>query len=1192
MNLNKIEINLEEIVKEQNYEEIEEKKVELGSAKNEKYADIYNNYMAILTKKNAIEENTKLAYTGKNNELNELPNYYLIERKKLKNKYEPQKNDKISNYDNLINIENKTMISKIEELDNWYKKQGFISKIILFFQRYNLAEERSKITNEYNNKIKLLEESKKIDVNDIQDLYDAEIKILNFEETDKTNKLKEEIEKLQKELKDLNAEIEKLELNIKYIENNDILIVDDLFNKVKSICEYEKYPAKKYINDLNKKSQELINKYNIKIELLEHINFKQLKKYIEDRIMFFPETKEKFIEKELNKTDLLLSNIDNKSLDKQQRIAVITDEENILVVAGAGSGKTLTISAKVKYLVENLNILPKDILLITFTKKAAEEMESRIKDKLGIDIKVKTFHALGYELLSYFEDKKSDVYPGPESFTKEFKKKFEENDEEYAQLLFKYLSLYIYPYQDPTNFSSLGDFYKRNKLTGLQSVKDKIENALIKEENKILNFILEKVKNFISALEENKNENTVFKSLTVLKQATNEAINRVNNDIKLEGVKQLLKEVHVSCTLIEADLEYNEISLNELQDKLNDIVTNLENNKISLRREQMKSIEEVVIANFLYINGIEYEYEKEYKFSTANKNYRIYKPDFYLPEYDIYIEHFGINENGRCPQYSKIEEIRYLEGIKWKRELHKQYGTIMEETYSFEHKNGQLIEKLMQILNKYNIPIKPLSPEEIIEKILILNDDESIGDFYKLLNTFLNLFKASNFNKADLDNFKLLASKKLDEYVKEKHLLFLQIFEKYYTEYENMLKDKGLIDFSDMINKATNYLDNSQLPIGYKFKYIIIDEFQDISVARYNLINIIKKLAGSKVMAVGDDWQSIYKFAGSEIAIFTKFKEYFGETEFLKIEKTYRNSQQLIDIAGKFITQNPNQFKKHLISDKKIDNVIQLLEYSSFASDIDENSNSLVRKVMEILDSFGDEKKKVTLLGRNNYDISIFKESKLFILTETNEKIVLYSKLYPNLEIDFMSIHKSKGLEADEIIIINNKNSLTGFPNQITDDSVLDYVSVGYEDYPFAEERRLLYVALTRTKNRVYLLYPEDYSIFIQELMNYNSNDIINIEMDNVERKIYCPVCKTGHLIKRNGIKNKSFYSCSNYPQCSFKIEDLRYIKSKVRCPKCGGIMQLKKGPYGEFYGCNNYPYCNFTYNIEDFDRLNKGREE
>lgn len=154
-------------------------------------------------------------------------------------------------------------------------------------------------------------------------------------------------------------------------------------------------------------------------------------------------------------------------------------------------------------------------------------METRIKDKLGIDIKVKTFHTLGYELLSHFEDKKADIYPGPESFSNNFRTKYETEDEEFAKLLFEYLSLYIYSYQDPSNFSSLGDFYKRNKLTGLQGIRDKINSSLTKEENKILNSVIQKINYFIESYNDNERKDILCNSLDVIKKIVKKQIKEI-----------------------------------------------------------------------------------------------------------------------------------------------------------------------------------------------------------------------------------------------------------------------------------------------------------------------------------------------------------------------------------------------------------------------------------------------------------------------------------------------------------------------------------------------------------------------------------------------------------------------------------------------------------------------------------------
>lgn len=1183
MDLDIIEINLDLVKEEQIFEEIEEKKIELVDNKvNEKYISKYNSYLSKL-KSNQDKKNEKSnLIKQKNKEVKNVKQFFKTETEKIEERWITKREKIISDRQSLTESENNIMNKKIKNLTDWYNNQNIISKVILFFQKYNLADEKNKIEKEHRKTISCIDENFRKEIFLAKGEYKEKLNELTLNTEKQEKKLNEEIASLANELKQHKYNIYRFKTNIKYIESNDILIIDDLYNQVNDICNYKKYPMKKLIKDLEFFSEKIISKYSNHIKVIVHDEFHELKKYIDERIMFLPDTKNNFINNELEKTKELLSNIDGKSLDNQQRTAVVTDEDNILVVAGAGSGKTLTISAKVKYLVEELKVNPRDILLITFTKKAAEEMEIRIKEKLGIDIKVKTFHALGYEILSSFEDKKSDIYPGPEVFVKQFKKEVELKDEEFAMLLFKYLSVYIYPYVDPESFSSLGDFYKRNKLTGMEAIKNKINNVFKRNNNAVLNVLLDSLSHTLEVLNNNIRLFEKRKAIDNLEEIAINLLKKIENEKKNEEIRELLNEFINKCE------EIREEETGTIQEKINEMVLTLDRKKRSIKREQMKSIEEVVIANFLFVNGIEYEYEPEYKYVTSSKSYRQYKPDFYLPEYNIYIEHFGINENGRCPQYSRIEEMRYLQGLQWKRDIHKENGTIMAETYSFEHKKGLLIDKLKKILEKYNIPLNPMTKEEILENIIALSESDTILDFYKLLNTFLNLFKASNFNEAHIDQFRKEASNEVNDYVKNKHTLFLDIFERYYKEYQQMLKDNNQIDFNDMINKATGYLQNNNLPKEFNFKYIIIDEFQDISVARYKLIKLLKDLATSKVMAVGDDWQSIYKFAGSEISLFTNFESYFGDSEILKIEKTYRNSQELIDIAGRFVMTNKEQFIKNLVSDKRKDQVVQLVAYNNFnmSDDLDTDSNSLTRKIIEILESFGNETKKVALLGRNNYDIEALKKSKFFYLEEEEGKTKISTELFPDLEIEFMSIHKSKGLEADEVIIINNKNSVTGFPNQITNDSVLGYVSIDSESYMFAEERRLFYVALTRTKNRVYLLYPEDYSIFIQELMNYNSPNIANTLLDNTERPISCPTCKTGHLIAKKGAKGLTFYSCSNYPQCDFKITDLKYVKSKVRCPKCGGVMQLKKGPYGDFYGCINYPICTFTYSIEEYEKL------
>lgn len=1178
---NKIEINIDKVINE-NYLEREN----LIS----KFKHLYDEYCDLEEKLEKESKNLSIKSTN------------LKKENEEKGKYIKEKQQEFSNFTLLEKKElNRKLELDLQNIKLEYKKIKENFKIEIknanFFQQFLWI-----FTNYPKKKEKEIELNYTINSNNLKIENEKNINNLDLKEQNYLKKLKEEnkeifhllnvnekkIENIKNRIEIIKKELYKLSVKKEFIKCGDKDKYNDIYNEMKSMLNLDLYPSIKRINDIHKDIKNFIIKYQNKITLLEDSDIKEMINNYNHNALNADNLKPQFIKKELKRTNNLLSNIDGKSLDNQQRTAVITNEDNNLVIAGAGSGKTLTISAKVKYLVSQLHINPKEILLITFTKKAAEEMQERITKKLGIGVKVKTFHALGYDLLGFFENKKPEIFEDIDSFTNKFINKTVLENHTLRENIFKYFTTYMNDYVNPENFDSLGEFYRANKSNSLEAIEFKLKKLEINKDttdfNQNLDYIKEQIKNISKEKTLESSLNETQKLIESIKEQIKIETNKNKTDILtniLEEINIFKNELKQMITNCENDKKII------LQKNFNEKIDKLYQEKRTLKWEKVKSIEELIIANYLFSCGIKYIYEGNYKYDTADKTHRQYKPDFYLPDYDLYIEHFGINEEGRCPQYSKIEEIKYLEGINWKRKLHEENKTKMEETYSFEHKKGQLINKLNSILKKYNIPIKKLSSTEIREIIRTLNTDNEFKEFYKLLNTFLSLFKSCNFTENDIKRF-LNETKQLNnDYIREKHTLFLNIFKEYYLEYTKELNRENKIDFSDMINKATNYIEEKYLPYEFNFKYIIIDEFQDISVARYKLINAIKKATNARVMAVGDDWQSIYRFAGSEISIFTKFSKYFGETETLMIEKTYRNSQQLINIAGKFVMNNPEQIKKNLKSDKILKKPVILVDYSeNVLKSNDENKNSLARRILSILSSFDKTPKNILLLGRNNFDIKSLSDSEFFRVLNKNGETIIETNLYPHLNIKFMSVHKSKGIEADEVIIINNKNDLTGFPNKMVSDSILKYVTTDEELFTFAEERRLFYVALTRTKNHCYLMCPDEYSNFIEELKSYEN--IEYIKNNNKEEKINCPICKTGYLVKRKGTGEKIFYSCSNSPQCSFKTSDMTNIKSKVRCPSCGNFMTLKKGPYGEFYGCNSYPNCKTTYSIEEFNKLDK----
>lgn len=312
----------------------------------------------------------------------------------------------------------------------------------------------------------------------------------------------------------------------------------------------------------------------------------------------------------------------------------------------------------------------------------------------------------------------------------------------------------------------------------------------------------------------------------------------------------------------------------------------------------------------------------------------------------------------------------------------------------------------------------------------------------KLIITFINLFKTNNHKLSDFLNIR-------------NDKILIRIIIDIYLLYESELRSTNSIDFNDMLLLATDFVRTNNIK---KYKYIIVDEYQDTSYIRYLFLKEIKKNTGAKITCVGDDYQSIYRFNGCDLNMFLDFKKYFGKFKLLKIVNTYRNSQELINVAGGFIMKNKRQLYKKLKSDKRLCKPIKIV----YKKSLDELLDMIIKKYDSIL-----------ILGRNNFDIK--KYSNMF----TSNNI-----MYKNKKVKYLTVHSSKGLEDECVILINLTDDILGFPNKIKDNKILSYVSLGVNNYPYDEERRLFYVALTRTKNEVYLLVDKkNQSIFVKELI-------------------------------------------------------------------------------------------------------------
>ncbi|MCQ2588104.1 MAG: UvrD-helicase domain-containing protein [Treponema sp.] len=792
-----------------------------------------------------------------------------------------------------------------------------------------------------------------------------------------------------------------------------------------------------------------------------------------------------FLQKEMQENDSLLSNIDGKSLDEQQRRVVVSDEDRTLVLAGAGSGKTLTIAAKVKYLCEVKHVAPEDILLISFTNKSAAEMTERIQKKLGIPVEATTFHKLGLDIITKNLGYRPEVTDDLTNFVHGFFETELFNHPDLVQSLTEYFTYYLEIPETMEECDNLGDLYEREKSADLETLKSKYER------------------------------------------------------------EQYIKK------------------------------TGSENakNLTTLNGEQVKSIEETKIANFLFMHGVKYEYERLYPFESEDVNRKAYRPDFYLTDFDIYLEHFGISKDYKCPWLSEVEEQKYLDGIKWKREFHQQNQTKLIETYSYYTKEGRLLPELEKLLLANGVIFSEHDFNDIFETIYAKKSNKYFSEFIKLCCTFITLFKSNNYKVEQFEQMKNEALLLKNDFLYQRTCIFLDIAKIILNEYQKYLSANKSIDFSDMINDAATKVEaGASIP---KYQYVIVDEYQDISHSRFNLLKSIVTAANAKLLCVGDDWQSIYRFAGSDISLFTDFEKYLGYTNLLKIEKTYRNSQQLIDEASRFVIRNPLQLRKQLLSGKELNYPLVFWGYDK------EPYPALSQVMQKIISEFGPDK-SILLLGRTNFDIEILKASGLFSVTWENRVEKLTYLPSPQTPVSFLSVHKSKGLEADNVVLVNFKNDKLGFPNQIADDKVLNYVLTQGENYMFAEERRLFYVAITRTKNRTFVMTDNRApSIFFREFSESQSCCFVHIKKVNDETKTHCPRCQTGELLKVEH-EGKRFIGCSNYPKCRYTLNNISILSSPKQCPSCGGFLVKRKGARGHwFVGCTNYPYCEHTEQLE-----------
>ena len=778
--------------------------------------------------------------------------------------------------------------------------------------------------------------------------------------------------------------------------------------------------------------------------------------------------------------DNILKQIDPKiQLDEEQRRAVITDDDYCLLVAGAGAGKTTTMAAKVKYLVDKKHIDPSEIIVISYTNKAIGELRERINRGLGISAKICTFHAFAYDIVKQFSVEPPEINFSSQQIIFDMLEKAIFHNKQLMRNLVLFFGYYFDLAEDAFEFPDLNQYHLYRAAQDFETLKS--------------------------------------------------------------GLGQYIKKVEQQRT------------------KRTRTITG----------EYLRSMQEVQIANFLYLNGLDYEYERVYPFGSPSRNKK-YTPDFYISqgEHSAWLEHYALSESGYNSMFDSQQRSRYLQAISDKRRLHKANRTTLLETWSFYLDRRPLLEHLKEVLEGEGFILKPRNPEEVYKKIVETGKDKYIYKLILFMREFIEQYKTTGYDEG---GFSILREKTDNP----RTLLFLEIAEQVYYHYQSVLKQRNQIDFADMINDAHFYLqeiERQNIPLPYR--YIIIDEFQDIARQRFNLTKRLSQITQAKVVAVGDDWQSIYAFSGSDITLFTRFLELMGAGTELKITHTYRNSQELIDIAGGFVQKNSTQIRKQLISPKRLENPIVIEVFDDSFKPMVQLANTVEQIIGEILSEYG-EKSSILLIGRYNYDLyKLCRTGKFKELPAGRVK----SEKYPSANITFMTAHSSKGLGYDNVILINMFEGKFGFPCQIEDDPIMKLVTYEDNSMPFAEERRLFYVAMTRTKNRVYIAAPKVRpSRFLVELIRdfkIPHGEELNMQVADLF-SLRCPICGCPLKYEFNKNYGLNLWICTNEAElCDFMTNDKAHMHDILKCPKCAdGYLIVRKNPKNGdvFYGCTNY---------------------
>ncbi|TCK02953.1 DNA helicase-4 [Marinobacterium mangrovicola] len=727
---------------------------------------------------------------------------------------------------------------------------------------------------------------------------------------------------------------------------------------------------------------------------------------------------EHFVSSELLRFDSFFSDLDGRSLSNEQREACIRLEDNNLLVASAGSGKTATMVGKVAYVLDKGLYRPEEILLLAFNNDAAKELRERLAKQLKVSTsdlrcQVSTFHALGRRIIEQVEGKPPQL----------------------------------------ANWA-----------------------------------------------EHPAGESQIIEQLIDDLRLSNPAFQRLWTELLA-----LYPKADIPVEVFDSEEDYRQYVSDRAQHDGGTIST--------LSGIYVRSLQEQRIANWLWLNSIPFEYERQVEIEGKGSDALYVQPDFYYPQIDTYHEHFAINQDGTSPFEN------YVEQAQEKREGYRHAKIDFFETISAQATDDTLLEVLEAQLRKRAIKPVPRHPDEILKAL----EPDVIRRYHNLVSVCIKHIRSAQLTQEML----VERSKALKHRARADR--FARAVWQLAQAYSQKLDEAQRIDFEGMIGDAVKLIENGRYTSP--FKLILVDEFQDISAPRAKLIKALRaQRLFTKVFAVGDDWQSIYRFAGSDITLFTEFEEQFGASWIGRLQQTYRCNQLIAGVAADFVQRNPEQMAKEVQSVRPaIPRSIRVIpvkvvwdkpSMDKACHQMLNRLNSFAAKIAPKWQTKAKPKLSVLVLSRYNMQ------------NPFQGKVPVFSYI----EVRCMTFHRAKGLEADYSVLLDVSEGNFGVPSRIEDDELLQLVIPFPETYPYAEERRLFYVALTRASRGVFMLTNQARrSRYIDELIQIGGENICLENLDGSPLEL-CPDCGKGHMVQRSAKDGSKFMGCSEFPVCRYTV--------------------------------------------------------